>query len=117
MKILPIKCLKPNLPMLNGRQLVKPGERIKYDRKTNHAKMYNYQWSKVRKQFIKEHPLCKACLEEGKVTAAEQVDHIIPHKGSEKLFWDSGNWQSLCASCHSTKTITENGGFGGSAET
>ncbi len=24
----------------------------------------------------------------------------MPHRGDRKLFWDSGNWQSLCKKCH-----------------
>ena len=35
------------------------------------------------------------------------VDHIIPHRGDQKLFWDQNNWQSLCKSCHDKKTLTE----------
>jgi 5-methylcytosine-specific restriction protein A len=40
------------------------------------------------------------------------VDHIIPHKGNYKLFWDKSNWQSLCKSCHDKKTAREDGAFG-----
>ena len=28
------------------------------------------------------------------------LDHIIPHRGDRKLFWDRDNWQALCKSCH-----------------
>lgn len=27
------------------------------------------------------------------------VDHIIPHRGDQKLFWDTTNWQSACERC------------------
>ena len=40
------------------------------------------------------------------------VDHIIPHKGDEALFWDEDNLQSLCTPCHNQKTAREDGGFG-----
>jgi predicted kinase len=46
------------------------------------------------------------------ITAGEVVDHIIPHKGDYELFWDEGNWQTLCKRCHDVKTATEDGGFG-----
>jgi 5-methylcytosine-specific restriction protein A len=37
------------------------------------------------------------------------VDHIVPHRGDKKLFWDSSNWQALCdgqtgRGCHDRKT-------------
>lgn len=44
------------------------------------------------------------------------VDHIIPHKGDQSLFWDQMNWESLCARCHGLKTATEDGGFGREAK-
>lgn len=46
------------------------------------------------------------------VEAASVVDHIVPHKGDQKLFWRRSNWQSLCKRCHDVKTATEDGGFG-----
>lgn len=67
---------------------------------------YDRKWNAARKEFLKANPLCKIC---GK--PATEVDHIIPHKGNMILFWDRGNWQSLCHSCHSKKTIRENGYF------
>lgn len=27
---------------------------------------------------------------------AELVDHVEPHKGDTKKFWDKANWQSSC---------------------
>lgn len=44
--------------------------------------------------------------------AASVVDHIIPHKGNDDLFWDMSNHQALCKKCHDIKTATEDGGFG-----
>jgi predicted kinase len=47
------------------------------------------------------------CLAANKQTPADTVDHIIPHCGDYALFWDSGNYQSLCKKCHDTKTYYE----------
>lgn len=69
---------------------------------------YGRRWDAARKNFLRANPICKVC---GK--AATEVDHIIPHKGNAVLFWDRGNWQSLCHSCHSKKTIRENGYYKG----
>ena len=38
---------------------------------------------------------------------ATVADHIIPHKGNLELFWDEGNLQALCKSCHDRKTAKE----------
>ena len=52
------------------------------------------------------------CEREGRLTSATEADYIKAHKGNRKLSWDRKNWQSLCKSCHSTKTASEDGGFG-----
>ncbi len=77
-----------------------------YDRQRGTAAQrgYDSKWQKARKGFLSKHPLCIKCQEQSKVTPAEVVDHIIPHKGDKKLFWDRSNWQPLCNSCHSKKT-------------
>ncbi|MCD9825235.1 HNH endonuclease signature motif containing protein [Bradyrhizobium japonicum] len=36
------------------------------------------------------------------VESATVADHVKPHKGSEALFYDPDNLQSLCASCHNS---------------
>jgi 5-methylcytosine-specific restriction protein A len=49
---------------------------------------------------LRGEPLCRRCGE-----AASQVDHIVPlRKGGTN---SEENLQSLCHSCHSRKTITE----------
>lgn len=73
---------------------------------------YNSRWRKVRKIFLTEHPLCVECERQGKYVQATVVDHIIPHKGDQALFWDENNWQPLCKRCHDRKTVLEDGGFG-----
>jgi 5-methylcytosine-specific restriction protein A len=66
------------------------------------ARGYNYRWEKARRAYLKANPLCVKCLEQGRTTAAKVVDHIVPHKGDDGLFWDVDNWQALCTSCHSS---------------
>ena len=76
---------------------------------------YSRAWEKARAAFLRAHPLCM-CEEcdEGRVrlTAAEIVDHKVPHRGDMKLFWDRDNWQSMAKACHDKKTAREDGGFG-----
>lgn len=75
------------------------------------ARGYGYRWQKAREVHLAAHPLCVHCEEEGKTTAATDVDHIKPHKGDMDLFWDERNWQSLCSTHHKKKTMKE-GAFG-----
>jgi 5-methylcytosine-specific restriction protein A len=73
---------------------------------------YNSKWRKARDIYAKANPLCVMCAKRGLITEMKEVDHKIPHRGDESLFWDQENWQSLCKECHSTKTAAEDGGFG-----
>jgi 5-methylcytosine-specific restriction endonuclease McrA len=64
---------------------------------------YDSKWSKARRAFLDKHPNCAMC---GR--SAIVVDHVKPHKGDQKLFWDKANWQPLCAHHHnSTKQSLE----------
>lgn len=47
------------------------------------------------------------CKITGITTAAQVVDHIIPHKGNWNLFWDENNWQSLCKTHHDSAKLSE----------
>lgn len=68
---------------------------------------YSKRWSKLAELFRRKHPLCVACLAEGRSTPAQCVDHVRPWRGDRRLFWDQSNWQSLCNACHSRKTRSE----------
>ena len=68
---------------------------------------YGSRWQKASRAFLREHPLCAECLKRGRYTQATVVDHIVPHRGDSKLFWDSSNWQPLCKPCHDRKTGSE----------
>jgi len=46
-------------------------------------------------------------MKRGKYTKATVVDHVIPHRGDEALFWDRSNWRPLCKRCHDQKTRRE----------
>lgn len=119
----------PNLPVkpcavARCAKLTDPGEtyckahkaerRQRQDQKRGTAAQRGYgsKWQKARDLHLKEHPLCVHCQADGYVVAATVVDHIIPHKGDQKLFWRRSNWQSLCKTHHDQKTAKEDGGFG-----
>lgn len=74
----------------------------------DHQHNYNLKrWKDGRKRQLFEQPRCVMCLAMNRQTPATVVDHIIPHCGDDKLFWDRDNWQSLCDKCHNQKTWYE----------
>jgi 5-methylcytosine-specific restriction enzyme A len=69
---------------------------------------YTTRWGKAARRFLKHHPTCARFGIDPKCKGlSEQVDHIVPHKGDLRLFWDRRNWQGLCKPCHSRKTLAE----------
>ena len=58
--------------------------------------------------LVEEHMnSCEECRKQGRFVKATVVDHIVPHRGDQKLFWDEANWQPLCKPCHDKKTWNE----------
>lgn len=72
---------------------------------TEEGKEYKYfysnkEWRELRYQaLLRDGFICKVCNRE-----AEMVDHIIPTKVRWDLRLNFDNLQSLCNSCHTTKT-------------
>lgn len=70
------------------------------------------RWLRLRKQHLSKSPLCVFCEREGRTVPATVVDHIVPHKGDERLFFNANNLQSLCKAHHdSTKAAEEGRGY------
>jgi 5-methylcytosine-specific restriction protein A len=63
---------------------------------------YTHRWSKARATWLKRHPLCGYCQLEGRVVAADLVDHLYPHRTFPDVFWLTAFWVSCCTSCHNT---------------
>jgi len=61
---------------------------------------YTWAWRKASKAFLASHPICEYCEARGDVTVSTLVDHRIPHRGDQKLFWDKTNWAASCKPCH-----------------
>lgn len=115
---MPKPCAHPGCPNLTHDRFCSDHakqERKRYDRERGTAAQRGYgsRWRKYRKWFLTQNPLCVKCKEEGKLTPATDVDHIQAVKGpNDPLFWEPSNHQALCHSCHSRKTVKENGGWG-----
>jgi len=108
---------KPNIPckhpgcsklVSSGKKYCEDHEALhKLNIRTTNEKGYDGRWKKARKIYLKSNPLCVRCLAEGKYKKATVVDHIVPHRGDKRLFWNKSNWQALCKKCHDRKTMTE----------
>lgn len=108
------KCNHPGCTKLTEKSYCPEHEkkRLPDNRASAHKRGYTSEWRKVRQNFLTKHPFCQKCLKDGRHVPATVVDHIKPHKGNKKLFWDRNNWQGLCERCHNIKTASEDGGFG-----
>jgi 5-methylcytosine-specific restriction enzyme A len=68
---------------------------------------YGPRWRKAREAYLARHPLCTSCQAQGRVVSATVVDHVVPHRGDRRLFWDERNWAPACKRCHDAKTARE----------
>ena len=72
------------------------------DKRKTAERGYGWRWQQARETFLcqPENVLCRMCSAKGLIVVATVVDHVIPHKGDDRLFWDQTNWQALCKPCH-----------------
>lgn len=87
-------------------KLHKPLNKRTYDdnRPSASARGYDKKWEKVRKMFLKEHPLCEDCLRYGVYTPAQEVHHIEKVKDRPDRRLDPTNLMALCKACHNRRT-------------
>ncbi|ORE90148.1 HNH endonuclease [Aurantimonas sp. 22II-16-19i] len=57
---------------------------------------YDRAWQRASAEYRRANPTCRRCG-----APATLVDHIEPHRGNMRLFWNRANWQPLCTACHS----------------
>lgn len=99
--------------------------------KSSAERGYGHAWRKARAGYLLKKPFCVMCLDQMGVDralpveevvlacaardlalpAATVVDHIVPHHGSQSLFWDKSNWQPLCSMHHSRDKQREEARF------
>ena len=93
---------------LNGKGKRMPWEVSKKNKKgwskASRDGFYNdRKWQKIRDYVITNEPLCRSCLERGKVVPAKDVDHIIDVDDDPSLAYDIDNLCPLCKTCHQIK--------------
>ena len=73
---------------------------------------YGHRWRKLRQMVLARTPLCADPFEIHGATPvpATDVDHIVPLAQGGANAMD--NLQALCHSCHSRKTVEQDGGLG-----
>ena len=96
-------CLHPGCPRLTDQTYCEE-HRGQYARESASGRGYDSAWRRARSRYLRRNPLCVECLKEKRLAPATVVDHIIPHRGDMRLFWDENNWQPLCKACHDRKT-------------
>ncbi len=68
--------------------------------------IHTTRWLRLRKNVLSKHPLCQMCENEGRVSAATDVHHIVPcetamtRQEMETLMFDVHNVMALCHRCH-----------------
>ncbi len=73
-----------------------------YHRERSDDLYHTYRWTRLSRAFRQSHPLCAECARNGRLRAAEVVDHITPFPVCRDFF-DEGNLQSLCSDCNIAK--------------
>jgi len=72
-----------------------------WGREEDQAFYKSYRWRRHKEDYLIENPECVVC---GRM--ANTVDHIIPIRlGGSRWKWS--NLQSMCTSCHNSKTAKE----------
>lgn len=104
-----VQTLKPRIGLLDTRR----AQSLFVPREGATQRTRGNKWMRMRAKWLSKHPLCCMCQAEGYVTAAREVDHVVP-------LWEGGaddesNFQSLCIEHHKAKTSEEakrrGGGF------
>ena len=93
----------PYKPKTHGRRAARRPD----DRASASQRGYGANWQRLRKMFLRAHPLCVECERMGRLTPGELVDHIMPLADGGDNAW--GNLQTLCQLHHNQKTAAERG--------
>ena len=77
-------------------------KQITYDRDSKYNKFYkSKEWIKGRQlAIVRDHALCRDCLDKDVITPYNTVHHIVPIKEDWSRRLDIDNLICLCESCH-----------------
>lgn len=74
------------------------------ERPSAHRRGYDARWKRLRDVVLSEEPLCRFCAQQGRITEATEVDHIVPIAHDPTLRLTRTNLRALCKPCHSRHT-------------
>ncbi len=74
--------------------------------KPAHERGYGHAWRRLRARILqRDKGLCRTCKKAGRITAADEVDHVNPKsQGGDD---NPANLAAICAPCHRAKTAKE----------
>jgi len=96
-KAKPCECVPEPRLTLQDYNADRPGKHLYWRARWRHPV------SGLRATRLRHNPICQECNRE----PATQVDHIVEHKGDERLFWNFENTRSVCHQCHAEKSASE----------
>ena len=115
-----LRTLKSSLHIAGQRLATVQSGSWRTSSQSSSGRGYGYRWQKARASYLEKYPFCVYCLRDAGIEETEHdriigavldkglalpyasvVDHKVPHRGDQDVFWDRSNWQSLCATHHS----------------
>lgn len=97
-------CAYPGCPRLSDGRYCEEHRKImvrdydRYERDHESRKRYQGDWKRIRESYVKIHPFCERCFENGVLTPVDEVHHKLPVSRGGTNEWS--NLMSLCRSCH-----------------
>lgn len=87
---------------LERKQNIKYYKQNTYERDSKYNKFYkSREWNSVRQlAIVRDHALCKDCLNKNTITPYNTVHHVVPIKHDWNRRLDINNLICLCESCH-----------------
>lgn len=97
------------------REIAVRQDRRAFDRRRGSAAARGYasaEWRRARAEWLQAHPICADPFHRhrGRQVPGTHVDHRRAKRAGGAD--EAGNFQTLCSSCHSSKTVRFDGGFG-----
>ena len=77
-----------------------------WDRLGNTRFLESRLWRRFRAAYLRAHPLCADCEEQGRVAQAAEVHHVRKRRDDPhgEQWLDEDNCRGLCKPCHSART-------------